>query len=211
MIASYKPPNENNELFLDYLETRFSSINPREDVLVVGDLNLDWLSIKGRILRDFCSRNSLSNAITCATRIARVERSGRTLETTSLIDVALQNNSNTVHTSKVIDFPFSDHSLVALQLNFNRIAITCDVRLFRNINKNILESIVKTVKSLDLTILDSINDINARWQWFKRIILNIVDAIAPLKTPKKHKHDCVPWYDEELLENRRSVSALFKA
>jgi hypothetical protein len=110
----------------------------------------------------------------------------------------------------VIEFPFSDHSLIFVQIDIKKINEELELRQTRKLNQGNLASILKEIKSLDFSIFYSIVDINLRWHLFKRVLLNILDTFAPLRRPIPRKHRCVPWYDDELVLNKKHLLSLFK-
>jgi hypothetical protein len=209
LFACYKPPNELAEPFLEFLETKINALDQKESLFIAGDLNLDWQSAKGAKLREFCDRITLSNAIYVPTRSATVSIGGHARLTSSLIDVIL-HNTKLISSSSVINFPFSDHSLVVVLVNVNKPIERLEERLSRKLNKVSLASILNEIKAADFSILYSIDDINLRWHLFKRFIMNITDAHAPLKRPPKRKNSCVPWYDDELVAKKANLLSLFK-
>ena len=207
-ISCYKPPSDKNEVFLEYLDTILCSININEDIIISGDLNMDLLTDKGQALREFCVNHSLANRVEKPTRVADRCRGDTFSNSSTLIDVLLERK-RTISETTVIDFPFSDHKFVAARLKFAKSQVKHDGKLSRKLNKSALDSIANTLKSLDLSILESIDNLNARWQSFKSIILNIVDTFAPLQRPKLRKHHCVPWFDEELVALRKAVEIAY--
>ena len=122
ILACYKPPNVDNDSFLDHLESKVTNIGCDEDLIIVGDLNMDWLSEKGLVLKRFCESNRLKNAVTKPTRIDLRQGDKRKFKSETLIDVIL-HNKETIKTTSVIDFPHSDHSLVIAYCNFDRIKV----------------------------------------------------------------------------------------
>ena len=91
IIACYKPPNVDNDSFFDHLESKVTSTGFDEDLIIVGDLNMDWLSENGIILKRFCEVNSLKNAVTKPTRIDLRQGEKRNFKSETLIDVFLHN------------------------------------------------------------------------------------------------------------------------
>ena len=185
-ISAYKPPREKDETFLDYLDTILCSINVNEDIVVTGDLNMDMLTDKGQLLKDFCLSHSLSNRVELPTRVANRRQGDTFSNSCTLIDVVLENKKKVLETT-VVDFPFSDHKIIAARLNLPRIRVQQEVKLSRKLNKGSLEPISNNLKCLDLSILDTVADVNVRWCAFKSVIINVVDTYAPLQRSKQRK------------------------
>ena len=51
MFCAYKPPDERNDQFINYLESIVHSLNLENDIFIVGDLNMNWLDNKGEPLK----------------------------------------------------------------------------------------------------------------------------------------------------------------
>jgi hypothetical protein len=115
---------------------------------------MDWLSYKGLILRDFCSNYNLANAIKAPTRKVVTTRGNKSLYSSSLIDVVL-HNSKLVESSSVIEFPFSDHALIVVQLSVKRSSEELEVRMNRNLNKANIELIKNFMISRCLLNIDA--------------------------------------------------------
>jgi hypothetical protein len=52
IFACYKPPSDAAILFLDFLDSKINNLCPTDELFIVGDLNLDWLSERGSVLRE---------------------------------------------------------------------------------------------------------------------------------------------------------------
>jgi hypothetical protein len=122
-----------------------------------------------------------------STRKASYLRGNRKVRVSSLLDVVL-HKSNSACKSSVVDFPFSDHSIVFAKLYILRVSEEIEVKLSRKFNSANIKLITDCVNSLDFTILDTISNVNVRWHLFKKIILNILDSFVLNKKllPKKH-------------------------
>ena len=187
-IAAYRPPNEkeaNHKLFFEHLDTFMHSFSLTNNIFIVGDLNLDLFSKRGDPLKQFMSLNALKNAGDKPTRVAI--RNGA-IASSTLIDVVL-HNTNLVTNANTIDFPFSDHKMVLVQLNQAATEIVHNFKLSRKLNKKNTEMIANEIFSIDFSILNSILDLNDRWFFFKKIILNVIDSIAPFKKVCRSYHN----------------------
>jgi hypothetical protein len=207
-IAAYRPPNEkeaNHKLFFEHLDTFMHSFSLTNNIFIVGDLNLDLFSKRGDPLKQFMSLNALKNAGDKPTRVAI--RNGA-IASSTLIDVVL-HNTNLVTNANTIDFPFSDHKMVLVQLNQAATEIVQNFKLSRKLNKKNTEMIANEIFSIDFSILNSILDLNDRWFFFKKIILNVIDSIAPFKKVKLKRAKSLPWYDYDLINAERKCSKLY--
>lgn len=72
LLSAYKPPSEQDQPFIDYLETRLANFSPNDHLVIVGDLNMNWFNDKGSTLKEFCLRNTLANAVISPTRMVEL-------------------------------------------------------------------------------------------------------------------------------------------
>ena len=136
MFCAYKPPDERNDQFINYLESIVHSLNLENDIFIVGDLNMNWLDNKGEPLKAFCSQNNLYNHISSPTRTVRTKAQF----SSTLIDVILHNNAS-INNTAVINFPFSDHDLVLCECNFKTSKFIPTMIYSRKINEKSLNQI----------------------------------------------------------------------
>ena len=130
---------------MSYLNSFLAGIDPNEELFIIGDLNLNWLNDNGEPLRKFCFDNSLSNFVTEPTRCI----------SETLIDVVL-HNSNSIESTKVVEFPFSDHRIVFTNCYFKSIKWTPEIKLSRKINKDSIPKIFNSLSQIDFNCLKSI-------------------------------------------------------
>ena len=76
--------------------------------------------------------------------------------------------------------------------------------------KKVIDEIADVINKIDFTILNDLKDLNERWFFFRQIVLNIINEIAPLKKVKKRKLVSLPWYDKDLIKAERKCSKLFE-
>jgi exonuclease III len=69
-ICCDKSPSSDDTEFLEYVEALVISIYLNDSIFIIGDLNMDLLSINGRSLQEFMSRFSFENFSTEPTRTA---------------------------------------------------------------------------------------------------------------------------------------------
>ena len=55
-ICAYKPPDERNDQFINYLESIVHSLNLENDIFIVGDLYMNWLDKKGEPLKAYAPK-----------------------------------------------------------------------------------------------------------------------------------------------------------
>ena len=208
-VFSYKPPGVNTADYLDYLDSYIKNNNLNNNLFVIGDLNMDWLSSKGDKLKMFCNEYELKNYVIEPTRVFQsINQSSSTL-----IDVVLHNGNNISHTS-VIDFPYSDHRLIKTNCKFKAMENKAFKSYKRNLNNKAIDKIIHDINNIDFNFLNDVKDVDNRYFFFKKLIVDTMNYHAPLKfINKKHKIDSQPWFDIDLLHARRKcdkLSTIFK-
>jgi len=139
---AYKPPKTNDELFLDHIDTILNKLNLINNTLIIGDLNMDWLTNKSTQLKEFCHLNNLNIWVNDPTRI-QTNKNG--LTTSTLIDVVL-HDKKIMNKISVIDFALSDHIIVLTECKFES-NTNCDseYRMKRKITPKINKLIIEEI------------------------------------------------------------------
>ena len=204
-IISYKPPNINDLLFIDFIESFLLNFDLNEPIFIFGDLNLDLLSNKGDTLRSFMNDYNFSNSVSEPTRIAFFKHriSKEVIMSSTLIDVCLSNNILPC-SSKVIGCPFSDHKFVTTTINTPSIKSEASSVLGRNLNEINTRLILEEINKMNLRELNEIVDTDLRWINIKNKLLSIIDAIAPIKKINTATNkNRFPWIDNELTDFKK--------
>ncbi len=162
-IASYKPPKEQNDEYIEHLESLMINFDPTEPLFIVGDLNMDLLSSAGDDLKEFMISNELKNGVTEPTRTqTSFYKSDNEYRTSStLIDVIL-HNQDLIEKTLVIDCPFSDHSFVISSLKIEKVKLEPQSIMCRNLSEPVLEQIITELSLIDLKVSLS-HDIESNW------------------------------------------------
>ena len=198
ILATYKPPYERSLTYVRSLQSYMSKLNLLdEDYFIVGDLNMNWLDDKGKMLKLFCRKNKLRNFIKQPTRV--VDTVNSHFET--LIDVVLHNREAVVDTS-VHEFPFSDHSFVLVECDLDKSAWhqVEQQRLSRRQLDKTIAGITEIINQIDFSIL---NDDKLVISKLKKFNMLCYDIINKKTLGRKIKH-------EELVHKHKSCVSLFK-
>ena len=116
-ISCYKPPNENNQIFLDTIEEIYYTYDLLNPIFIIGDINIDILKSNNNIILNFTKNNNLKNEITQPTHsILRYDNNtNQSTFSESCIDLIIHNN-NLIQSTKIIDCPFSSHKFILANL-----------------------------------------------------------------------------------------------
>ena len=109
-MGCYRPPSTSSEA-LSSLNNRVSELNSSEFV-IVGDLNLDWLSSASDGLKSICDSLNLSQLIDSPTR-PNIKYPSRS----SLLDVIITNAHHRYTDVGVFGNDLSDHCAIAVVRN----------------------------------------------------------------------------------------------
>ena len=106
IVSVYRPPNTSIELF-EKIEILFQNVeNDRKEVIIVGDLNCDLISVSNytKRLNDLLNVFQMTQLIKEPTRITNTSA--------TLIDVAIVSKPENICRSGVLHIGISDHSLI---------------------------------------------------------------------------------------------------
>ena len=195
LCVTYKPPDCNVACLEDFRDRYTQALVYGLPILVVGDLNCDFLvsSSKSRILNNLCTSLNMKQLITQSTRVTETSK--------SLIDVIFTSNPAIIVDSGIVETHISDHYLVfaalnlrmpkppaAYTLSLGAISTTIPARSFlSDLNKipwyeNILS-----------------DDVNEKLLHFNKAFFRVLDNHAPIKKIKI-KHRRCPFINEEIKE-----------
>ena len=205
-ILSYKPPNESNEEFLEYQHSFIMNLDNSNPIFLIGDLNMDLLTTKGDVLRQFMVDVNMKNYVTSPTRECKynMKESGTIKETSTLLDVIIHNN-NVVKSTNVLPCPFSDHKFIMANLSLNRKKNANQEIFSRGLTETKVLEIVEAVNNQSFEYLNETPNCTTQWDNLKSHLVELMDSIAPLKrveirqsTLKKR----FPWIDAELIKSK---------
>ena len=210
-ICIYKPPIDNDAIFIGKLELLLLTINPNDPLVILGDLNLDALNDNNTELNNFLLQNNFTNWIKTPTRIASkhyVHNNSIKISISSL-DVLITNDQIVKHAG-TIDCPFSDHKFIFGSLKFDKLKSLPTKILTRKLNEENLLRINYEISKTDFSTFNSIEDVDLRWLELKSNLINIVDEVAPLREITFHDRDQSFWFDDELLDIKYQRDSAYK-
>ena len=191
IVIAYNPHLEYYRNFNENLESCLKSLKTNTPTIVMGDLNQDLLTDKGKHLQCLMDDYGFDIKYNQATHYQR--------NAATLIDVVFCNDSDFLIKSNPLMNDFSNHSIILS---------TCDIKpsvkpaskiMGRVLNRTSLDEIKSYIDDLNSDFVYIFDDINDCWASLKLQILNIVDSIAPLKKFRLRKGDNLPWIDNECL------------
>jgi hypothetical protein len=110
LIFSYKPPRTDVAHNLTHMDELLANSKLNHATLVIGDLNMDVLSLAGAPLTNFMETFGFENMISSPTRTSTARVNSLPKTSSTLIDVCFTNAK--ICASMPIDCPFSDHDFI---------------------------------------------------------------------------------------------------
>ena len=160
---------------------------------------MDILNGKNNIILKFIKDNNLKNEITQPTH-SILRYNNETKQSTfseSCIDLLI-HNSNLIHSTKIIDCPFSAHKFILANLQIIAEKKQEKYMNMRNLSIANVEKINFIIDNYDFSDIRTINGSNNKWILIKNILLTIIDSIAPIKKILLKNKRIFPWIDNEL-------------
>ena len=198
----YRPPNFTD--FWGHFDSNIELVKSdsiSKSILLLGDMNADFLSPDGKKLLNVCLLHNLLCHIQEPTRI--------TNSTSSCLDQVISNIPNFV-TSTSVDPPVStnDHCTVGVDLAFN---LVHDVPYYRHIwlyDQGDYIGFSNAVKEISWDECFDTHDVNtACFRWTEEI-LNVARVFIPNKSVLIRPRDS-PWYTSNLRTMKRRLVRLY--
>src|SRR5215813_13157246 len=172
----YRPPNKNWKLFCDSLIDVIDKINHKENLLCIGDFNINLLddSYPTNYLKSSLGALDLFVLNKLPTRI--------TDHTESLIDLLVTNNPDAFHNTKTYFEDISDHFIISTSFKFNKIKPQRKLitkRSFKNFNP---EAFFNHCKYIPFHHISNIDNLDEKVKFLNSSILEALDLFAPIKT-----------------------------
>ncbi|KAL9966689.1 hypothetical protein ACROYT_G024801 [Oculina patagonica] len=205
IIGAYRPPSVPKTTWEPELNNILLRASQRfEGILLIGDLNCDLSDCnkgakEGQALMDLADVYGLSNLIKVPTRV--------TADSSSLIDVALTNNTRSFVSSGAFDLGLSDHHLIYTVMRTyspRSSPRTVTARRFKHYDPELFAADVNMVPFHIAHLFDDPEDVS--WAWGK-LLEGVLDAHAPIKTTKIRREH-VPFMTPELLAAIRKRNKL---
>ena len=116
------------------------------------------------------------------------------------IDVCITSTPEKIISSGVIHLGISDHSLIYAIRKLNcipktRTQTSVEYRNFKNFNA---ESFLSDLYILPWTEIDNKENVDAMWECWKSLFVQVLDKHAPFKTRRVRKRGSVPWINKDV-------------
>ena len=117
-----------------------------------------------------------------------------------MLDVCITSTPEKIISSGVIHLGISDHSIIYAIRKLNcilktRAQTSVEYRNFKNFNA---ESFLSDLYILLWTEIDNKENVDAMWECWKSLFVQVLDKHAPLKTRRVRKRGSVPWINKDV-------------
>lgn len=201
-ISSYNPHFENRLEHIEHLSSLLLKLRSDVRIVLVGDFNQDLLSWRGDDFISFINDFNFSNLVEKPTHNQQ--------NSLSMIDLLCVNNLDLCERVDILDCPFSNHFFIHCNLNLRAVKSKPKFITARVLNeKNLYEINCLLYDEIHkFNLIDSLDDIDEKFDSFESILTNIVDSVAPLKKFRSRRVDNCAWMDKELLYALRKRDSL---
>lgn len=164
----YRPPNDKN--FLQQINLILNKISHRNNILLIGDFNIDMFDNNKALTKDFkqtLDRHNLVNVIRTHTRITESSK--------TLIDLAITADNSKILRSGTHGVGISDHDLIFVVMNlFTRKTPPrlISVRSYKNIDTIKIKQELETVPWHIIGLFDDPDDSLWCWQHLLRSVIS---------------------------------------
>ena len=175
VMGCYRPPSACSEA-LSSLNNCVSGLNSGEIVLV-GDLNLDWLSSASDGLKSICDAFILSQLIDSPTR-PNIKYPLRS----SLLDLIMTNAPHRYTDIGVFGNDLSDHCAIAVVRNAKLPKTKPQILLKRDLKHFHEQAFLHDLSNFDWERISLLDDVELAWNFFHMEFLKLINKHAPLRT-----------------------------
>lgn len=195
----YRPPHINAKYFVDALEESISTcLQISDNIYCLGDLNIDLLHVDHPSSEYLISMLEIFNMKQILKDPTRVANTG-----TSLIDLILTNDPESILTSSVGGLNISDHELIQCTIRCAVPKPEPFLYTFRDFKKFNEDKFQRHLENLPLQDIFFIPDVNSKVSYLNKHLLALFDQHVPIKTVKITKKKA-PW----LTDNVRLMMSL---
>ena len=103
----------------------------------------------------------------------------------------------------MVNFPYSDHDIVVFTCKIDSLSNSKSSKWSRRLIEKLLMKLSFEFNKIAFQSLKSIENLNNRWFYAKKLIIQIVDEFALLKILKQKRLINLPWYDIDLIKAER--------
>ena len=203
LCVIYRPPNSGSE-FWDHLNEKLDGIKALHNMklLIIGDLNSNFMTQHGNLLQNFALIQSLSIHNYAPTRI--------TQNSATVLDQCLSNFPSDIK-SVAVHAPVSDndHSTLAVKIRFAKHKTSKYQRTMWNYKAANFDGFRNALNAADWDQCFAMQDVNSICESWSSKLLEYVKQYVPNKLVVVRPND-KPWYNGYLRRLNRKKQRVFK-
>ncbi len=192
LIGMYRPPAASN-IFYEELQVLLNECDMKNEVIVFGDLNINWLDkTNRRRLKSLLDKFSFTQLIEGPTRLTALSE--------TCIDLVFTNKPERVQKSFNLVTGLSDHNLILFSRKLSKNGFTCpsgrveQMRIPKREIPNLTQALTN-IKWNDLLIHEHASD---NCNTFMTVIQETMATFLKKIKGKPSKKNHLPWLNEDL-------------
>lgn len=183
ICVAYKSPHAPISCISEFEEVLTNVISMADDIIVTGDLNVDFLKNDSRHLK------YLSNILQCFSLKQIIDEPTRIGDTSStLIDIICTNRPEKVINHGTMDLlNMTDHLLIYCSLDYTVAKVRSQKITFRDYRFFNEHEFFKDASAIQWMFIENLPDIEDKLDFINKAILTLYDIHAPYRTVNKRK------------------------
>lgn len=175
VACCYRPPSANKEALFT-LSTALTDIVHQKEIILLGDLNWNWLTDVSKDLKDYCDSVNLTQVINTPTR-----PNAKDVNKSTLIDLILINNPDKCTQIGIFSNDISDHCAVGMIRNCKLKKTEPRIVEKRHFKTFDQQAFIHDIFHFDWKKVCLIPDVELAWSYFKDSFMGILNKHAPLR------------------------------
>lgn len=203
----YRPPNSNQNSFLDYIENTLNKTNnPSKLMYILGDININLFNT------EICSiTNDYYQTMTSYSFYPTILKPTRiTNHTATLIDHCFTNDMEHTLYSGILVTDISDHLPIFLIINLTIPPLNHNYFKTRVFNQNNIKNFVDSLNSMDWTSVYMDNDPDSSYNTFHVNYTKLYNENFPFKNLKRSHQPKKPWITPSIIRSIAKKNQLYK-
>ena len=209
----YRPPNSNNDLFIDKLNEliQFCNNKPADEFILCGDFNYNLIDSEDRNVMNFHNTLNSFSLIPLISKPTRITENSATL----IDNICIKNPID--FKTGILSIDLSDHlPIFLIKENFFQVSepSKCRTIRYRIINEETLKQFFNRVSEFNFDDIYNNDDCAVSLSMFDEVLHEIYNECCPIKSktisPKRLKK---PWISNKIIsyiKKRQNYFLLFK-
>ena len=187
----YRPPDAPAVWFDDFASMMERAAGERAERIVLGDFNCNMLKRDGIALKleGATLEYGLVQVMNCPTRVTETSE--------SMIDLMFTSEPEVLRSVGCEEVGLSDHGLIYGILDTSVQKQQQCLRLIRCLRKCDVEALLSDLDTAPWSVMDSFEDIDSRWEYWKSLFEQIVASHIPMRKVRV-REKTLPWIGNDV-------------